>query len=123
MVVPFLERFCGSRARIGTVNRSCRRKEADIGVNTGNPPRYVGGYESTVHQKQHLCVLFVKVCIGGYQPAGFCHCKFDGCRLAGHLTFWEVAARLRGGSLGLEPTELWRGKGARRGATLEPKSQ
>jgi hypothetical protein len=75
----FMESFRGSRSRIGTVNRSCRRKKADIGVDAGNPPPYVGGYESTVHQKQHLCVLFVKVCIGGYQPACCCHCKFDGC--------------------------------------------
>src|SRR6266852_6324718 len=76
----FMECFRGSRARIGTVNCSCRRKEADIEVNTGNPPLYVGDYESTVHEKQHWCVLFVKVRIGGYQSACFCHCKFDGCR-------------------------------------------
>src|SRR5713226_4063751 len=40
-----------------------------------------------------------------------------------HLIFWEVAERLLEGSHGLEPTEQWWGKGARRGATREPRSQ
>src|SRR2546422_8606058 len=35
-----------------------------------------------------------KVCIGGYQPARFCHCKFDGCRRPGRILKSTAIGRL-----------------------------